>query len=117
MKGKGERVSCLNDDKVKPTKLTTEISIVKTGSTRMKIFHTDIGDMTSAEMQQAGFNPKQIYERVRDKGWQHKDIFREGHLPRAKEISIIDCDVSKLGCRPRLKKLADISVGSYEASL
>jgi hypothetical protein len=102
---------------MKPTKLTAKISIVKTGSTRMKIFHTDIGDMTSAEMKQAGFNPKQIYERVRDKGWKHKDIFREGHLPRAAEPCIIDCDVSGLSNASRLRNLDKISVGSFEASL
>jgi hypothetical protein len=104
---------------VKPTKLTAPISIVRTGSTRIRVFHTDIGDFTGPELKQLGIDPIRTAVRVRDKGWQYKHIFHEGHLPRKvppKKIEV-SRDVKTLGERPRLRNLEKIKVGSFEAWL
>jgi hypothetical protein len=103
---------------MKPTKLTAPISIVKTGSTRMRIFHTDTGDWTRYEMKAMGLDPVRIAVRARDLGWNHKDVFLQGYRKRkVPPVDIVSNDVKRLGDRPRFANLAKIKVGLFEKSL
>jgi hypothetical protein len=103
---------------MKPTRLIAPVSIVKTGSTRMRIFHTDTGDWTRYEMKAMGLDPVRIAVRARDLGWNHKDVFLQGYRKRKKPPEeIVSSSVARLGDRPRSANLSKIKVGKFEAGV
>jgi hypothetical protein len=103
---------------MKPTRLTSPISIVKTGSTRIRIFHTDMGDFTRHQLKAIGLDPVLIAVRARGLGWNHKDVFLQGYRKRkVPPVDIVSSDVKRLGDRPRFANLAKIKVGLFEKSL